>query len=145
MTRAPARIGRSLGSRPLRYLIAGAANTALGLTFYPLLLWIVPFFRTHYMIALGVSQAVCLCFAYLTYKFGVFRTRGNVAREFSIFSGFYLFVYMTNWAALPLLVEVGGIKPWIAQFGFNLVVIVGSYFWHSHVTFRATEPGHGRA
>lgn len=126
------------GERPLRFLIAGAANTAMGLSFYPLLLWAVPFFRTHYMVALGIAQVVCLCFAYATYKFGVFRTQGNVAREFGAFSGFYLFNYAANWAILPLLVEAGRMHPSAVQLGFNLLVIVGSWFWHSRVTFRGS-------
>lgn len=129
------------GERPLRFLLAGAANTALGLALYPLLLWTVPILRVHYLAALGICQAVCLCFAYATYKFGVFRTRGNVAREFGAFSSFYLVNYAANWGALPLLVELGGIPPVVAQVGFNLMVIVGSYFWHSRVTFRAAGGG----
>lgn len=124
------------GRRPLRFLIAGAANTAFGLAIYPLLLWSVPALHTHYMIALGVAQAVSLCFAFTTYKLGVFRTRGNIAREFGTFSGFYLINYAANWLALPLLVEIGGLSPIVAQFGFTLVLIVGSYFWHSRLTFR---------
>jgi len=125
------------GDRPLRYLMAGAANTALGFTFYPFLLWAVPFFRTHYLVALGVAQVVCLCFAYMTYKLGVFRTQGNVMREFGFFSSFYLFVYAANWALLPLLVEYAHMDPAIVQVGFSLIVLVGSYFWHSRVTFRS--------
>jgi len=124
------------GGRPLRFLVAGAANTAFGLAIYPLLLWSVPAFATHYMIALGVAQVVSLCFAFATYKLGVFRTRGNIAREFGAFSGFYLFNYAANWAALPLLVELGGIPPVIAQLGFTIVLIATSWFWHSRVTFR---------
>lgn len=124
------------GERPLRFALAGAANTAFGLSFYPALLWAVPLLRTHYLVALGIAQAVCLCFAYATYKLGVFRTRGNFLREFSTFSSFYLFNYAANWAALPMLVEWGRVPPAIAQLGFNAVVIVGSYFWHSRVTFR---------
>ena len=124
------------GERPLRFALAGAANTAFGLSFYPALLWAVPLLRTHYLVALGIAQVVCLCFAYATYKLGVFRTRGNFLREFSTFSSFYLFNYAANWAALPMLVEWGRIPPAIAQLGFNAVVIVGSYFWHSRVTFR---------
>ncbi|MGV3480174.1 MAG: GtrA family protein [Sphingobium sp.] len=126
------------GQRPLRFVIAGAANTAFGLAIYPLLLWSVPTLHTHYMIALGIAQAVSLCFAFATYKLGVFRTRGNVAREFGTFSGFYLINYAANWLALPLLVEAGGLPPIIAQLGFTLILIVGSYFWHSRVTFRPT-------
>jgi putative flippase GtrA len=124
------------GGRPLRFLVAGAANTAFGLAIYPLLLWSVPAFATHYMIALGVAQLVSLCFAFATYKLGVFRTRGNIAREFGAFSGFYLFNYAANWAALPLLVELAGIPPVIAQLGFTIVLIATSWFWHSRVTFR---------
>ena len=123
--------------RPLRFILAGAANTAFGLAIYPLLLWSVPAFHTHYLIALGVAQAVSLCFAFATYKIGVFRTRGNLAREFGTFSSFYLINYAANWAALPLLVELGGIPPIIAQLGFTAVLILGSWFWHSRVTFRS--------
>jgi putative flippase GtrA len=124
------------GGRPLRFLVAGAANTAFGLAIYPLLLWSVPAFATRYMVALGVAQVVSLCFAFATYKLGVFRTRGNIAREFGAFSGFYLFNYAANWAALPLLVELAGIPPVIAQLGFAIVLIATSWFWHSRVTFR---------
>ena len=127
----------SRADRPLRFMVAGAANTAFGLAIYPLLLWSVPAFHTHYLIALGVAQAISLCFAFATYKIGVFRTRGNVAREFGTFSSFYLFNYAANWAALPLLVELGGIPPILAQLGFTAVLIVGSWFWHSRVTFRS--------
>ncbi|WP_343519677.1 GtrA family protein [Sphingomonas sp.] len=127
--------------RPLRFAAAGIANTIFGLGIYPLLLWAVPLFHTHYLLALGIAQAVSLCFAFTTYKLGVFRTRGNVMREFGAFAGFYLANYAANWVALPILVEVGGIPPVIAQLGFALVIIVTSWFWHSRVTFRAAGRG----
>jgi len=127
------------GRRPLRFAVAAAANTAFGLAFYPLLLLAVPALRTHYLIALGIAQAICLCFAFTTYKLGVFRTHGNVLREFGAFSSFYLANYAANWAALPLLVELGGVSPVIAQLGFTAVLMVGSYFWHARVSFRTRE------
>jgi putative flippase GtrA len=122
--------------RPLRFLVAGGLNTLFGLAFYPALLWSLPYFQTHYMIGLGIAQAVCLCFAFTTYKLGVFRTRGNIFREFVAFASFYLFNYAANWAALPLLVEVGGISPIVAQLGFTVILVIGSWFWHNRVTFR---------
>ena len=36
---------------------------------------------------------------------------------------------------LPILVEGVGIAPITAQLGFIAVLIVTSYFWHSHLTF----------
>jgi len=125
--------------RPLRFLVAGAANTLFGLGIYPLLLWSSDTLHHHYLLALGIAQAVSLCFAFATYKLGVFRTHGNLAREFGTFSGFYLFNYAANWAALPLLVEIAGLPPVIAQLGFTAMLIVGSWFWHNHVTFRQTR------
>lgn len=125
--------------RPLRFAAAGALNTIFGLGIYPLLLWAVPAFHTHYLIALGIAQAVSLCFAFTTYKLGVFRTRGNLAREFGAFASFYLVNYAANWIILPILVEIGGVPPVIAQLGFALVIIVTSWFWHSRVTFRTAE------
>ena len=129
------------GGRPLRFLIAGAVNTALGLAIYPLLLLAVPTLRVHYLLALGIAQAIGVCFAFLTHKFGVFRTRGNMVREFGAFASFYLANYALNWALLPLLVEVAGIPPIIAQTGFTLLVVIGSYFWHARVSFRPTSQG----
>ncbi|MBB3912420.1 GtrA family protein [Sphingomonas desiccabilis] len=126
------------GRRPLRFLMAGAANTAFGLAIYPALLWSVPAFRTHYLVALGIAQAVSLCFAFTTYKLGVFRTRGNILREFATFASFYLFNYVANWVALPLLVEIAQVPPVIAQLGFTVALIAGSWFWHSRVTFRGS-------
>jgi putative flippase GtrA len=125
--------------RPLRFLLAATANTIFGLSIYPLLLWSVPLLQTHYMVALGIAQVLSVSFAYLTYKLGVFRTKGRVLSEFSAFSGFYLFNYVANWLGLPLLVELGGIEPVVAQLGFTAVVMVSSWFWHSKVTFRRRE------
>lgn len=129
-------IGKAASSRPVRFLLAGAANTLFGLAFYPLLLWQVPLLRRHYLAALGIAQVVCLIFAYATYKLGVFRTRGDTVREFGVFSTFYLVNYAANWAALPLLVEAGNMPPILAQTGFTGLMVAGSWFWHSRVTFR---------
>lgn len=128
------------GARPLRFLIAGGLNTLFGLGIYPLLLWSVPDLRVHYLIALAICQVLSVSFAFATYKLGVFRTKGAVLREFSAFSGFYLFNYAGNWLALPLLVEFGHIPPVAAQVGFTLLLAVASWFWHSRVTFRRREP-----
>jgi putative flippase GtrA len=127
------------GGRPLRYLIAAGLNTVFGLAIYPLLLWSSPYLRHHYLIGLLIAQAISLMFAYANYKFGVFRTRGRYAREVTAFASFYLANYAANWAALPLMVEVVGLSPIVAQLIFSFFVMVGSYFWHSRVTFREAQ------
>lgn len=128
------------GHRSLRFVLAAAANTALGLTFFPLLILVSPFLRVHYMVALVIAQLTCLCFAFATYRLGVFRSRGRIVGEFVRFSSFYLVNYAMNWVALPILVEVVKINPIVAQLGFASILMVGSYFWHSRVTFTRHAP-----
>lgn len=122
--------------RPLRFLAAGALNTGFGLAIFPLLLWSSDWLEHHYMVALLIAQFSSVLFAFTAYRIGVFRAKGDMARQFGLFSSFYIFNYLLNWATLPLLVEVGGIHPIIAQLGFAIVLMIGSYFWHSRVTFR---------
>lgn len=122
--------------RPLRYLIAAGLNTAFGLAIYPVLLWSFPPLQQHYLVALLIAQAISLCFAYANYKIGVFQTRGQYAREITAFASFYIVNYAANWAALPFLVEVVKLPPIIAQLLFSFIIMVGSYFWHSRVTFK---------
>lgn len=137
----PSRLSALLtrGGRPLRFAMAGAINTVFGLTIFPLLLWTFPIFQTRYLIALGISQVTSLCFAFCTYKIGVFKTRTNIISEFGKFSSFYLINYAANWLALPLLVEAAAIRPIIAQLAFSIVLMIGSYFWHSRLTFKSEE------
>jgi len=128
----------SRNGRPLRFAAAGVVNTLFGLSIYPLLLSLSPTLHRHYLIGLAIAQATSLCFAFGTYKWAVFRTHANVFREFGKFCSFYVINYAANWLALPLLVEGAGVPPVVGQFGFSLVVMIGSYFWHSRLTFRPT-------
>lgn len=121
-------------------MAAGALNTAVGLAAYPLLFSVL---HLQKYVALGVAQSSCLLFAFTTYKLAVFRTRGNILREFPRFASFYLVNYAANWASLPFMVEVLHINPMVAQLGFTFAVIVGSYFWHRNVTFKPRQSPFG--
>ena len=136
--------GRALAARndrPLRFAVVGLANTVFGLAIYPTLLWSSSWLHQHYMAGLGIAQAVSLCFAFVTYKIVVFRTPGRrgVARQAGLFSTFYLVNYTANWLALPLLVRGLHLDPVVAQLGFAVLLMLGSYFWHSRLTFRSTR------
>jgi len=122
--------------RPIRFAVAGAVNTVFGLAIYPILLRSSDTLHRHYLTGLAIAQATSLFFAFGVYKWAVFHTRANVVREFWIFSSFYLFNYALNWIVLPVLVDDAGAIPVVAQFCFSLVVMIGSYFWHSRLTFR---------
>jgi putative flippase GtrA len=127
---------RDRSGRPVRYLIAGGFNAFLGLTFYPALIWTFPIFHKMYMLALVISQIFCTTVAFIVYKLGVFKTKGNIFREFWSFSAFYLINYVVNYACLPILVEIAGLSPIIAQWIFVAALAISSYLWHSRISFR---------
>ena len=126
--------------KPTRFVVAGGVNTLFGFALYPVLLWSSGWLHEHYLVGLGISQAVCLVFAFTLYKLTVFRTEANLFNELWKFTSFYLVNYALNWAALPFIVEVIGLPPIVGQLGFTIVLVIGSYFWHSRVTFRPRDP-----
>lgn len=134
--------GRCLADRhqtKIRFLLAGALNTTIGLAVYPALYFLMAPLRLHYLAILTISQVVCISFAYLTNKFLVFRTSGNYLRESGKFITFHLSYFLVNLVALPGLVELAGMNPVWAQTLFAVLVIVTSYFWHSRITFSTTK------
>jgi putative flippase GtrA len=134
--------GRSLAGQhqtKIRFLLAGALNTAIGLAVYPALYFMAAPLKLHYLTILTISQILCVTFAFLTNKFLVFRTSGNLLRESGKFLTFHLSYFLVNLAALPALVEFAGMNPVWGQTLFAVLVIVTSYFWHSRITFSSTK------
>ena len=123
----------------VRFLLAGALNTAIGLAAYPALYFFMAPLKFHYLTILTFSQVACIAFSFLTNKFLVFRTSGKYLRESGKFIIFHLFYFLINLAALPALVELAGMKPVWAQTLFAVLVIVTSYFWHSRITFLSSK------
>jgi putative flippase GtrA len=119
----------------VRFLLAGALNTVVGLAAYPALFFLLAPLKLHYMVVLGITQVSCVAFSYLTNKFLVFRTAGNYLRESGKFVLFHLAYFLVNLIALPLLVEIFGMSPVWGQTLFAVAVIITSYFWHSNITF----------
>lgn len=120
-------------------------NTAFSLAIYPALLWTFPYFQDHYLLGLAITQPIGIVFSFATQKLGVFRTPlGHVVPEFFKYVSFYLGYFALNWICLPVLVEVIGIPPIIGQTSFQVIAILGGYFWHSRVTFVQKERAAGR-
>lgn len=123
----------------VRFLLAGALNTVVGLAVYPGLYFLAAPLKLHYLTILAASQVVCVIFAFLTSKFLVFRTSGNYLKESGKFLVFHLSYFLVNLAALPALVELGDMNPVWGQTLFAVLVIVTSYFWHSRITFSSSK------
>lgn len=139
MTRALRALpSRLVADRRLRFLAAGVINTAFAFIFYPALLWLVPWMHIHYLVALAIAQTTNIAFSFTTQKLLVFAdSNGNMAREFATFLSFNLGVIALNWVTLPAMVELAKINASVSQVIFTIVATIGSYVWHSSVTFRS--------
>lgn len=120
----------------IRFLLAGGVNTLFGLACFPILYIVFKDLNFHYLYILILSQLSCILFSYITNKFFVFQTSKNYINEFSKFASFYLIFSIVNIFYLPFMVEFIKMTPVISQLFFSVIIILSSYFWHKHISFK---------
>lgn len=123
--------------KKIRFLIVGGINTAVGLAVYPILYVMLTPFDVGYIRALIFSQIICITFSFISNKYFVFKTKGNIKKEYPKFFAFYGIYFLLNLICLPAMVETFNMNPMIAQTLFSIAIIVSSYFWHNTITFKS--------
>lgn len=122
--------------KKLRFLIVGSINTMVGLSVYPILYVVFSPVGFGYIQVLLLAQIPCITFSFITNKYFVFRTKGNLTKEYAKFSIFHMTLLLINLIFLPTLVEVLRINPIVSQTLFVILVIVTSFIWHNSITFK---------
>lgn len=122
--------------KKIRFLIAGGVNTLVGFLVYPLLYLALSPVGFGYIQILLAAQIPCITFSFATNKYFVFRTKGNLKKEYLKFTVFYAVILLINLIFLPILVEIFGVSPIISQTLFVALTIVTSFFWHNFITFK---------
>lgn len=122
----------------IRYLIVGGWNTVFGYAvFAALYFWLAG--SIHYLVILSISYVLSITNAYIGYKLFVFRSKGNIVREYLRFYVVYGAVFLVNLAVLPLLVEIGDLNMYISQALVTMLTIIGSYVLHKNFSFKGKE------
>ena len=122
-----------------RFIMVGGINTLFGLMIYPALYLTLAPLGINYVYVLILSQAIGISFAFVSHKYFVFKTIGNVKKEYSKFLSFHLIYLGLNLVILPYMVTSWKFNPVVAQTLFAVAVIVTSYFWHNRITFNTME------
>lgn len=129
-----------------KYLLVGVWNTVFGFVAYSFLTYL--FTRNYeqgYFFAAVISYALGVTHSYLTYKFFVFKTRGNYLAEYIKCWSVYLLGYLGYLMFLPLSVECIKfilsssylfLAPYIGGLVANGIVVLISYFGHKELTFK---------
>lgn len=119
-----------------RFLMVGLMNTIFGYISYPVIYLSLDTLNLHYLFILVIAQSICISFSYISNKFLVFKTRGNIHKEVAHFSLFHVGHLGLNYVFLLLVVGYLEIHPILAQVSYATVVVCTSFIWYKHVVFR---------
>jgi putative flippase GtrA len=126
-----------------RYLAVGACNTIFGYGCFALFtLLLTPVLSYGYVAASILANLFSITFAFLGYKWFVFKTKGNYLKEWIRCLGLYAGGMILSAAALPFVVGVirrqpghDRSAPYIAGAIVLVFSIVFSFFGHRHISF----------
>ena len=90
----------------------------------------------HYTVILVASTILNITMGYCTYKFFVFRTKGNYLREYLRFYVVCAFPIVLNFTLLPLLIEVFHVNAYLAIGIVTAIALANGYLGHKHISFR---------
>lgn len=122
----------------IRYLIIGGWNTLFGYgVFSGLYFWLSG--NIHYLVILSLSYIISITNTYIGYKLFVFRTKGNILREYFRFYLVYGVSFLVNLASLPFLLEILHLNMYVAQALITLLTVIGSYVLHKNFSFKGKK------
>jgi len=122
----------------IRYLIIGGWNTLFGYgVFAGLYFWLSG--SIHYLVILSLSYIISITNTYIGYKLFVFRTKGNILREYFRFYLVYGVSFLVNLTSLPFLLEILHLNMYVAQALITIITVIGSYVLHKNFSFKGKK------
>jgi putative flippase GtrA len=128
---------RVVRDKRVAFLIVGAINTVVGYLCFVGFLAI--FGQRHYLVALACAYVVAVLFAFVLYRYVVFRVRGHLLADLWRFVTVYLSALVVNFVLLPVLVEIAHLPVLVAQALIVFVTSVMSWIGHKNYSFRRSS------
>jgi putative flippase GtrA len=123
----------------LRFLAAGAYNTAFGYAAF-VVLYVLLNPRVNYLIVALIAYAVSVVNAFATHRWLVFRATGGVAASFLRFNLSQAAVLGFGMAGLYAFVQIGHMNPLAAQALVLGLSVAITFVLHSKFSFRRMGP-----
>lgn len=128
----------AIKEKGIRYVIAGGFNTLFGYI-VGLLLYYSLERRLHIVTICIISNIICITMSFATYKFFVFKTKGNFFAEYLrcyiVYGGSALVSILGLWVLVDLL----HIYFWFASLAMMGLSVFISFFGHDLFTFRISK------
>ncbi|MEP7194572.1 MAG: GtrA family protein [Actinomycetota bacterium] len=141
MSGPPGWLLRVIRDQRVVFLVVGGVNTAFGYLCFAALLAILG--QQRYLIAFVCAYVIAVLFAFVMYRFVVFRVRGHALADLWRFVMVYVVSFSVNLVLLPVLVEIFHVAALLAQALIVFVTSVISWFAHKHYSFRRTPSSGG--
>ena len=125
-----------IDSKQIKYIIVGIWNTFFSYAAFVMLYYLLNV-SVHYMAILVLSQIVGLTNAYICYKVFVFKTKGNIVREYLRFYVVYGTTFVVNLALIALFVEILTLNPVVSQGVIAFIVVIMAYIGHDRFSFNS--------
>lgn len=116
----------------LRYLLVGGFNTVFG---YLLFVLMVSVWRWNYKTALITGYIVATNVSIFTMRYYVFRSSGNLKREYARAWSVYFVTMLINYAAMFVMVDVCAVNELAAQAVYTVCITVLTYILHKYFSF----------
>ncbi len=131
------RLHRLLNDERVRFILVGGLNTSVGYLIF-VILEVSLGDKLGYFFSLYGSFLLSSVSAFLLHRRVTFRIAGSgrIFVDFLRFLSVYSFALVINSIALPLLVEVAGMVPLLAQALIVAATTLVSYFGHKFFSFR---------
>ena len=130
-------LSRLMASEKARFLVVGGINTVVAYGLFVLFQLTVGD-TIGYFGSLYLSYALAILLAFVLHRRFTFQVRGQrmIVLDFLRFISVYAVTIVINTVALPLLVEVVGLHPVLAQALCVLVAMAISFVGHKRFSFR---------
>ncbi|HAY47217.1 MAG TPA: hypothetical protein DCY55_13185 [Gammaproteobacteria bacterium] len=100
-----------LANKGLRFLVAGAANTAVNYSLFVLLVYV----GVHYNIALVIEYVCGICLGYVLNRYWTFSSTTSKRKDFPRYIALYVAVFLLNAVILNALVLFDIAGPIVGQ------------------------------
>ena len=121
-------------SQSIRYIITGVWNTVFGILVYALLIKLLG--ENHYILLAVVSNIISITNAYICYKLFVFKTKGNILKEYLKCYVVYGLSMLLGLLLLYVFVDIAGLNPVIANIISVLLLTIVSFVGHRYYSFK---------
>ena len=117
-----------------KYLVVGCWNTFFGVSLYTIVILI--FGEAHYLILGFLCNIVAITQSFFSHKLLVFKTKGNILKEYLRIYVTYSFSMLFGLIAMYILVDLMHIGAIYANLILTCFSVVLNFFLHKNFTFK---------